>query len=192
MPKSIHYTAAVITVLLCAPLLAFSETYFDCLKSGESILYRAEPCDKGEQKSPNVSVDQPDSDSGDKESVEITAPNQIDVLRANNGIYQVPGSINGHTVLFTVDTGASHLSISTQDAEDYGVVGCLPGKSATANGVVDTCMATASAITFGGFSLNDVFVTVVPNLVGNPLLGMNILSKFKIEQINGVMRIYKH
>jgi clan AA aspartic protease (TIGR02281 family) len=211
MPKSIHCAATAITALLCAPLFAFAETNFDCGKSDDSILYRVEPCDKkGEQKNSEPTVDPPtpspaptpvpdpdrdhdqNPESGNKEPVESKGSNPIDIVRARNGIYQVPGSINGHAVLFNVDTGASNLSISTQEAEAYDVKGCRPGKSATANGVIDICMTTASEITFGEFRLEEVSVIVVPNLVGNPLLGMNVLSQFKIEQTNGVMRISKY
>lgn len=192
MPKSVHYASMAIAILSCAPLIVFSATYYDCIKQDRSITYRAEPCLKGEQESRHYSVDLSIYNSSNKESVGKTDPNPIDVYPTNNGIYHVPGSINGHSVLFVVDTGASNLSLSKQEAAAYGITGCMPSKSTTANGLVDTCIAIASKVTFGGFSLSNVPVAVMPNLVGNPLLGMNILSQFKMEQKNGVMRISKH
>lgn len=44
-------------------------------------------------------------------------------------------------------------------------------------------------ITFGKFTLDNVEVTIMPNMSSDALLGMNVLKNFRIEQVGNVMRI---
>lgn len=190
MSRLIHYIAIPLIAFCDALPSASAATYYDCMKPDGSITYRAEPCFKGEKAARHFPVDLSRFDNSKKESVGTSTASPIDLRPEHNGNYLVPGSINGHAVTFTVDTGASYLSISSGTAAAFGISGCaLHGKSATANGMIDVCMTTASSITVGAFHLTDVAISVVPNLVGNPLLGMNVLRNFRIEQENGAMRI---
>ena len=182
--------AITIAILLCTTPLAFSETYYDCNRADRTITYRAEPCHKGEWEIMRHEVDLTIYDHKNKEWVGNSDSGPLELFPEENGNYTVRGSINGHALKFVIDTGASFLSISSQEATAYGVTECSPaGKAATANGLVDTCMGKAKQITFGNLQLNDVEVSIVPNLTGNPLLGMNVLNKFRVDTSNGAMRI---
>lgn len=177
---------------LVVPMVAFSEVYYDCIGPDGSKTYRVEPCVKGDREVRKFSVDLSVFDSSKKEFMGSADLRPVDLRPEQNGTYFVSGSINGYPVRFVVDTGATNLTLSTQHASAFGVVGCVLSKTATGNGLVDTCNTIASAITFGGFSLDNVPVTIAPNLSGEPLLGMSVLSQFRIEQVNGVMRVSKH
>lgn len=152
-------------------------TYYNCIKPDGSKIYQDEPCLNGDKKSRKNFAEQTN--------------NPIELRPEQNGNYLISGSINGQAVKFMVDTGASYLSLSNQAAAVYGVTGCIPSTVTTANGMINICIAKASQITFGGFQLNNVVVAIMPNLVGNPLLGMNVLKQFKMEQKNSLMRISK-
>lgn len=153
-----------------------TSTYYKCIKTDGSTSYQATPCGIGEKENRKFLVEE--------------TSRRIDLHPEPNGNYVVSGSVNGHAVKFQVDTGASTVVLSTIEAAAYGVTGCIRGISSTANGIINTCVATASTITFGGFSLNNVVVTILPNST-TPLLGMNVLKQFNMEQTNGLMRISK-
>lgn len=176
-------------VLGCIPFIAFSETYFDCIKSDGSISYRAEPCRKGEKESRRFDVNLNDFDTRNKEFAG-GASMPLDLYRQRNGNYFVSGSVGGYPVDFVVDTGASITSISKQAAATAGINECRMVKFNTANGEVAGCVAIVSAITFGNFHVGNVDVAVMPNMAG-ALLGMNVLSQFKMEQRGSMLRISK-
>jgi predicted aspartyl protease len=58
----------------------------------------------------------------------------------------------------------------------------------TANGIADACTAKIKKLQFGPFIVQDVAAVIVPNL-GQPLLGMNVLGLFKLDQNKGEMKI---
>jgi clan AA aspartic protease (TIGR02281 family) len=185
---------AIILILLSNPILAFSETitYYDCNRPDRTIAYRSEPCPNGEWEIKRQEVDISIYDNKDKEWVGMSDSGPL-ILKPDpkmRGNYTVKGTINGKPIVFMVDTGASYLSISSQMAATYGITDCTPGgKTSTANGVVDTCMGKAKNISFGNLQLSDAEVSIVPNLAGNALLGMNVLNKFRVDQSGSTMRI---
>jgi aspartyl protease family protein len=58
----------------------------------------------------------------------------------------------------------------------------------TANGKTDACTAKIKKLQFGPFVIQEVDAVIVPNL-GQPLLGMNVLGLFKLDQDKGEMKI---
>ena len=58
----------------------------------------------------------------------------------------------------------------------------------TGNGTTQGCTVTIEKLKFGHFTLHYVDAVVMPNL-GQPLLGMNVLKQFRVEQDNGQMRL---
>jgi len=63
------------------------------------------------------------------------------------------------------------------------------GNTATANGLVQSCFVTVPKISFGMFHLNNVTVSILPDLNVDGLLGMNVLRQMKIWQQNDAMYI---
>ena len=120
---------------------------------------------------------------------EVMGVGKLDLVQTRDGHYYSSGTVNGSPVVFMIDTGATTVSISSEIASRAGIEKCSPQLVVTANGKVNACKTTVPEVTFGKFKLTHVEVTIMPNMPGNALLGMNILRNFHIEQIDKVMRI---
>ncbi len=106
------------------------------------------------------------------------------------GHYFVAGAINGNPVKFLIDTGATTLSLPIAMKKTAQLTCQREVMMNTANGNIKSCITSISELRFGEFTLHNVVATLTPNLT-QPLLGMNILSQFRIEQDNQEMRISK-
>lgn len=106
----------------------------------------------------------------------------MSVLKNKRGHYETPGSINGQSVTFIVDTGAGLTSIPGSLAKPLGITSCEPRLFSTAGGEVFGCVATVAEVVFGSFRAHNVQVAVMPTMNGPALLGMNILEMVQIEQ----------
>lgn len=120
---------------------------------------------------------------------EIFGIGNVELKQTHQGHYFSSGTINGAPVVFMIDTGATTVSISSEIASRAGIQKCTPLQVSTANGSVTACTTTVPEITFGKFRLTHVDVNILPNMPGDALLGMNVLRKFRIEQVDKVMRI---
>jgi clan AA aspartic protease (TIGR02281 family) len=108
---------------------------------------------------------------------------QYAIERNVDGHYYMPGKINGEPVKFLVDTGASLSVVSYDVAVKAGITECRKAEFQTAMGVDrDVCVVTISRLDFGSFTLNDIEIGVSKNLIGDALLGMNVLKHLKIVQ----------
>lgn len=111
------------------------------------------------------------------------------VLKSKDGgHFFVDTQINGQTVVFMIDTGASFVSIPQSIATAAQLSCTTPATTGTANGSTNGCTATISALNIGPFLLRELTVLILPNLT-QPLLGMNALKQFNITQENDEMRI---
>lgn len=91
--------------------------------------------------------------------------------------YMMDGTVQGVPVSYTVDTGAGTTSISSRVASAAGITTCIGKINAiTANGTLPACVAIAPRITFGPFAMNNVQVTVMPDMDLDALLGMDALK----------------
>lgn len=98
------------------------------------------------------------------------------------------GSANSIPLVFYVDTGASYVSIPQEIANKAGMVCGKQIRAETANGITTMCESIIDNMTFGVFRIQKVKAVIMPNLK-KPLLGMNVLNKFHIEQAKGTMKI---
>lgn len=111
---------------------------------------------------------------------EQTQPGVLVVRQSENG-YVTPGTVNGVSVSFIVDTGASGLSISSWVAQQAGIRVCdRQTMHSTANGYVAGCESTVAELSFGPFRLTNVKVSILPNLPSGALLGMDVLRRFNM------------
>jgi aspartyl protease family protein len=101
------------------------------------------------------------------------------------------GTINGRSVAFMVDTGATTVALSQAEAErlrlDLGA-GRTVGLS-TANGVVAARELTLSAVTLGDVTIANVRAVVLPSPMPYVLLGNSFLQRFQMRRDNDVMRL---
>ncbi len=125
------------------------------------------------QDNPNQSV----ATSISAQSVEI-------VLQRNRyGHYVFDGEINGKTVTFLVDTGATMTSIPA-NLEKY--LQLKVGRAfnvSTANGVATAYMTRLDELKMGEILLSDIKASLNPGLPGDAiLLGMNVLKRMELIQ----------
>ncbi len=111
----------------------------------------------------------------------------IELKRASDGHFHWPGRVNGVAVDFLVDTGATSTALPLALAQRARLATEGQMRSDTAGGVVRGQIARADVTLDGGVRANNLRVTVLPNLSA-PLLGMDILSKMRFTQHDGVLR----
>ena len=116
-------------------------------------------------------------------------PTPVLTLKQNaGGHYVTDGNVDGKSLSFVVDTGASFVSLPESLAHDAQIYCDDKIGMNTANGKADACTAKIKKLQFGAFYIEDVAAVIVPNL-SQPLLGMNVLQLFKVDQEKGEMHI---
>jgi aspartyl protease family protein len=113
---------------------------------------------------------------------------------AGNGHYVTDAEINHTRIKVLVDTGASAVALSYEDAEDAGL---HPGSLdfnipiSTANGQAMAARVTLRTVEIDGVSVDDVDGMVLPEgAMQGSLLGMSFLSRlssFRVE--DGVLSL---
>jgi aspartyl protease family protein len=113
---------------------------------------------------------------------------RIELTRAPDGHFYWPGRVNGVAVNFLVDTGATSTALPLALAQQAGLA--LEGavRSSTAGGVVDGRVARADVSLQGGVLAERLRVGVLPRLDA-PLLGMDVISKLRLSQRDGVLTL---
>jgi aspartyl protease family protein len=110
-----------------------------------------------------------------------------------NRMYAVLGSINGYPVDFIVDTGATLVSLSGQQARrlgiDYRVVG-TPSHSSTASGIARIYLVSLDRVKVGDIELRNVGGAVHDgDFPPATLLGMSFLSRLNMRQDGQVLEL---
>jgi aspartyl protease family protein len=108
------------------------------------------------------------------------------VLAADaRGHFITTGAINGGSVRFLIDTGASFISMGSGEAKRLGI-DYLKGErafSATANGVVPTYRVKLDEVRLGDVTLNNVDGMVhLDNALPFVLLGMSFLNRMEMKR----------
>ncbi|WP_170528335.1 retropepsin-like aspartic protease family protein [Ruegeria arenilitoris] len=111
----------------------------------------------------------------------------IEVPRSFDGHYYLPMLVNGKPVTFLVDTGASQIVLSPQDAERVGFdTGQLTfhGRASTANGVVQTAPVRLDSLALGPITDRNVPAWINGGDLDQSLLGMDYLHRFSNIQFS--------
>jgi aspartyl protease family protein len=87
-----------------------------------------------------------------------------------------------------VDTGATSTALPRALAERAGLVLEDTMRSSTAGGVVEGRLARADIALQGGVQADRLRVAVLPRLEA-PLLGMDVISKLRLVQSDGVLTL---
>ena len=108
---------------------------------------------------------------------------EIVLLRNRNGHYLFDGEINGKTVTFLVDTGATTTSIPL-NLQNYLHLKVGPAFNvATANGIATAYMTRLDELKMGEISLTNIKASLNPGLPGDEiLLGMDVLKRMELIQ----------
>ena len=113
----------------------------------------------------------------------------IEIRRGPDGHYHWPGTINGRSVDFLVDTGATGTAISAALARELDLQPIGQVQSSTAGGPVTGQVVRADVILQGGVRAERLRLVALPALADRPLLGMDVLGRLHWQQRDGVMRI---
>lgn len=108
---------------------------------------------------------------------------QVVLKRNRAGHYVASGRINGHPVLFLLDTGATDVAISDELAQRLDLARGRRVLSQTANGTVVSWQTRLAEVGLGAITLNDVRASILPSMAGNEvLLGMSFLKRLEWTQ----------
>jgi aspartyl protease family protein len=111
-----------------------------------------------------------------------------EIKGGQNGHYMVKAFINNQPITVLVDTGASTVALSAEDAEQVGLHPALLTYNVavgTANGMVKAARTKLDKVEIDGVRVDDVDAVVLPEgALSGTLLGMSFLSRlssFKSE-----------
>ncbi|HEY7748211.1 MAG TPA: TIGR02281 family clan AA aspartic protease [Aestuariivirgaceae bacterium] len=106
-----------------------------------------------------------------------------------DGHFLINGSVDGVPVKFVVDTGATTVLLTYQDAQRTGIdVGSLRFSAPvqTANGLAMAAPYTLRRVETGGISRSNVQALIAqPDLINASLLGMSFLSRLSSFEVRG-------
>lgn len=117
---------------------------------------------------------------------------QIDINA--RGQYMTPGSINGRSVRFLVDTGATSVAMNSEIARSLGIdfTSGRVGHSSTAGGLVKSYSVILERVKVGEIEVRNVRAAVLEGVYPTyVLLGMTYLSKVEMSENAGLMTLTK-
>jgi len=174
-----------LAILFAAAILpgpsAWADVVYKCKSPDGGILYQETPCAKEVQ-----SVSSWASKSGPK----MGDGGTLVIGQGRNGGYFVDGAVNNQYLNFVIDTGATLVTLPQAVAASAGIRCQKMAIMQTGNGTVTACTGTILELKFGAFTVRNVDTMIAPNL-SQPLLGMNVLKQFRVEQDGGEMRLSK-
>lgn len=116
------------------------------------------------------------------------------VLKRNRaGHYVATGTINGHEVVFLLDTGATSVAVPGVLADHLGLPRGMELISQTANGDAQAWSTQIDTVALGGIQLNDVRASILPGMSGDEvLLGMSFLKHLELVQRGDELKIRQY
>jgi aspartyl protease family protein len=111
----------------------------------------------------------------------------------DRGMYHSVGTINGRTVRFLLDTGATTVAMNKSQAKQLGVDYRMNGEHvviSTASDHVKGYRVRLKSVSLGKIKQRNVEAMVIDGDHPGPiLLGMSFLGKLKVEKAGDVMKI---
>jgi aspartyl protease family protein len=118
-----------------------------------------------------------------------TGGSSIVLTAGLGGHFTSGGSINGRSVQFMVDTGATTVSLSQAEAERIGLDyrNGTRVMLSTANGGVPGYQVSLTSVRVGDVEVANVAAVVVPASMPYVLLGNSFLARFQMKRENDVL-----
>jgi aspartyl protease family protein len=126
-------------------------------------------------------------DEGRAEQGGLQVGQDLRIKQASDGHFWVTGQLNGQSVRFLVDSGATTTSISTETARQAGIspAGGFPVLVGTANGTVRAERGRAGTLLIGHIRREDFPVLMSEAFGDTNVLGMNFLSSLSSWRVEG-------
>jgi aspartyl protease family protein len=111
---------------------------------------------------------------------------RIVLTAGTGGHFMTLGAINGRTVQFMVDTGATMIAMGAADADRMGLNyrSGQQGQLSTANGVVTAWKVRLDSVRIGDVEVHGVDAVVAPQAMPYILLGNSFLTRFQMRRDN--------
>ncbi len=118
---------------------------------------------------------------------------RIVLTESDGGHFMTEGQINGRSVQFMVDTGATNVAMSTLDAERAGIPykSGQPVRMATANGESMGYRIKLNSVRVADVEVFDVDAVVTAQPMPFLLLGNSFLTRFQMKRENNLMTLDK-
>jgi aspartyl protease family protein len=107
------------------------------------------------------------------------------IERADDGFFYMPATINGASVRFLVDTGASMVILPRPLADQAGIAGTSSVMATTVGGPQSVELSSIRSLKAAGITLRNVPVAIQHSGMSIPLLGMDTLADMGRIEIDG-------
>jgi aspartyl protease family protein len=116
---------------------------------------------------------------------------QIVLTASSGGHFTASGSINGRATQFLVDTGATSVAMSADEARRMGIHYEQGERSvgSTANGVVPIWRVTLKSLRIQDVEVYGVEAVVLPAGMPHVLLGNSFLTRFQMKRENDILTL---
>lgn len=116
---------------------------------------------------------------------------QIVLTATSGGHFVTSGSINGRATQFLVDTGATSVAMSADEARRMGInyEQGERGVGNTANGAVPIWRVTLKSLRIQDVEVYGVDAVVVPSGMPHVLLGNSFLTRFQMKRENDMLTL---
>ena len=118
----------------------------------------------------------------------------VALIADSRGHFVTGGTVNGISLRFLVDTGASVVALSTEDAKRAGVnyLAGSRGQVQTANGLATVYLVKLDSLQIGEIVLNNVDAAVVEGeKLPISLLGMSFLNRMEMKRAGDTLTLIR-
>jgi aspartyl protease family protein len=122
------------------------------------------------------------------------ATSVVSLTADSRGHFITTGTVNGMSLQFMVDTGASTIALSVDDAKRTGVnyLAGSRGRVQTANGVAIVYFVKLDVVRVGDITLNNVDAAVIEgDKLGTALLGMSFLNRMEMKRAGDTLTLIR-
>jgi aspartyl protease family protein len=122
------------------------------------------------------------------------APASLQLLVGADRLYHVEAKVNGRVLPAVVDTGASLVTLSVEQARRLGLdwQRGQPTQVQTANGRISGWSLRLARLAVGPFDLRDVEAVVLETDLPHLLVGNSFLRRFQVTQREDQMTLSRH
>lgn len=123
--------------------------------------------------------------------VEVIKDGGVTLKPGPDGRFYVTGGINGFPTVFSFSPSDPMVAVSQNTAARAGIRSCMQASGGRSGGGGGNrpCIARVSELSFSGFRLRNVDVSVLPVPNADSVLGLNALKDIKIEQGGATIRL---